>query len=67
MAEFDQRRSARARNRRTGWALAAIALVFFAGSIAARELGPQAGLAAIGLAMFAFVVLAIGSHLLRRR
>ena len=56
----------RAANRRTAWTLAVIALVFFAGTIASRQLGPQAGLAAVGLALFAFVAFAIGRHLRRK-
>ena len=58
----DSQRDLRARNRRTAIALALIALTFFGGTIAARELGPQAGLAAVGGAAFVFLVLAIGRH-----
>jgi hypothetical protein len=70
MATVDDRMQARrlrTANRRTAWALAAVALVFFVGSIASRELGPQAGLGAVGLAAFAFVVFAIGRHLRSKR
>ena len=62
---FPERRL-RAANRRTAWTLAVIAFVFFTGTIASRQLGPQAGLAAVGLAMFAFVVFAIARHLRRK-
>ena len=57
----------RARNLRTAAALALVALVFFAGTIGARELGPQIGLAAVGCAAFVFLVFAIGRHLRRDR
>ena len=53
----------RAANRRTAWALALIALVFFAGTLASRQLGPKYGLAAVGCAAFVFIVFAIGRHL----
>lgn len=57
----------RARNLRTAGVLAAVALLFFAGTIASRELGPQLGLAAVGCAALAFIVFAIGRHLRRER
>ena len=57
----------RARNLRTAAALALVALLFFVGTIAARELGPQIGLAAVGGGAFLFLVFAIGRHVRRDR
>ena len=62
----DQRSRLRAANLRTGWVLAAIALVFFAGIIGARVLGsPQVSIGIIGTAVLLFLVVAIGRNLRR--
>jgi O-antigen/teichoic acid export membrane protein len=54
-------------NRRTALTLASIALLFFVGIIATRYLDSSAaGIAAMGTAVLAFLVVAIGRNLLDR-
>jgi hypothetical protein len=59
----DKRQAA---NRRTGFALLSIVLVFFAGSIVARLVGsPAVSMGVLGCAVLLFLVFAIGRHLRR--
>ncbi|HEY7643097.1 MAG TPA: cytochrome oxidase small assembly protein [Steroidobacteraceae bacterium] len=59
-------RNVKAANRKTGFILLSIALVFFVGAFAARMLGtPAVSIAVLGGAMILFLVLAIGRHLRR--
>jgi hypothetical protein len=54
----------RSANRRTALAVAAIALLFFAGVIAAQFVGDAAtGMAALGAAILVFLCVAIGRNL----
>ena len=58
----------RAANLRTGALLAAIALVFFVGVIVSHYLGGEAaGLAAIGVAVVLYLVVAIGRSVRSRK
>jgi len=56
-----------ARNVRTAVVFLSVALVFFVGVFAARWLGTDAGLALLGTAMVAFLVVAIGYSVRSRR
>ncbi|HZQ62986.1 MAG TPA: hypothetical protein VFC24_16645 [Casimicrobiaceae bacterium] len=63
-----QPRDPRSRNVRTAAALLSIALVFFIGVILAHAVGiGDAGLTALGLLIFVFLVVAIGRNLFNRR
>jgi small neutral amino acid transporter SnatA (MarC family) len=61
-------RRRKAANRRTAFALASIAAVFFAGIIATRFIGePTTGIGIMGGAVLLFLVFAIGRNLISRR
>jgi len=64
-AQADARRlRLRRANRRTALVLAVVAIVFFAGVIASRLVdSPLAGIAALGVAVLAFLGIAIGRNL----
>jgi hypothetical protein len=57
-------RDIKAANRRTGFVLLSVALVFFVGAFAARMFGtPGVSIAVLGAAVLLFLVLAIGRNL----
>ena len=65
MTDAERRKAA---NRRTAFALASIAVVFFAGIIATRFAGePTTGIGIMGGAALLFLVVAIGRNLIDKR
>jgi len=57
------RESQRTANRRTGWVLASVAVVFFVGVILAQYAGsPSVGIAVLGFAILGFLIVAIGRN-----
>lgn len=56
----------RSANRRTGFGLLAISVVFFVGFFASRLIGsPDVSIAVIGVAVLLYLAVAIGRHLRR--
>ena len=57
------RESQRTANRRTGWVLGSVAVVFFVGVILAQYAGsPSVGIAVLGFAILGFLIVAIGRN-----
>ncbi|MGA8033924.1 MAG: hypothetical protein WCB48_16180 [Casimicrobiaceae bacterium] len=62
----DERADLRAANRRTGFGLLAIVLVFFFGFFASRLIGnPDVSIAVVGSALLLYLGVSIGRHLRR--
>ena len=59
--------AARTRNVRTALVFVTVALVFFVGVFVARLLGPEGGLMLLGVAILAFLTIAIGYSIRSRR